>query len=113
MVKNPPPNAGDVALIPGQGAGIPQAVERLCATASPNATTTEACTYSGAHVPRGKPADHSEDSEQRPPNTQQKWGTCSHLGLQISRLLLALMQESWVLNAQQLEAEPGLADPHP
>ena len=80
---------------------------------SPNAAPAEACTYSGAHAPQGKPADHSEDSEQRSPHTQQKWGTCSHLGLQISRFLLALTQESRVLNAQQLEAEPWLADPHP
>ena len=37
VVKNPPYNAGDAGLIPGQGTKIPHAVEQL----SPHATTTE------------------------------------------------------------------------
>ena len=36
-VKNPPYNARDTGLIPGQGTKIPQAARRL----SPHATTTE------------------------------------------------------------------------
>ena len=45
MVKTSPSNAGDVGLIPGQGAKIPHVAEQLSlhATArSPCATTTEA-----------------------------------------------------------------------
>ena len=37
MLKNPPSNAGDVGLIPGQGTKIPRATEQL----SPRAATTE------------------------------------------------------------------------
>ena len=37
MVKNPPYNAGDVGLIPGQETKIPHAAGQL----SPSATTTE------------------------------------------------------------------------
>ena len=37
VVKNPPYNAGDAGLIPGQGTGIPHATGQL----SPRATTTE------------------------------------------------------------------------
>ena len=37
VVKNPPCNAGDAGLIPGQGTKIPHAVGQL----SPHATTTE------------------------------------------------------------------------
>ena len=37
VVKNPPSNAGDVGLIPGQGTKIPHAMGQL----SPHATTTE------------------------------------------------------------------------
>ena len=37
VVKNPPYNAGDVGLIPGQGTKIPHATGQL----SPRATTTE------------------------------------------------------------------------
>ena len=37
VIKNPPYNAGDAALIPGQGTKIPRATEKL----SPPATTTE------------------------------------------------------------------------
>ena len=37
VVKNPPYNAGDGGLIPGQGAKIPHAAGQL----SPRATTTE------------------------------------------------------------------------
>ena len=37
VVKNPPCNAGDVGLIPGQGTKIPHAVEQL----SPFLKTTE------------------------------------------------------------------------
>ena len=37
MVKNPPSNAGDVGLIPGQGTKIPHAVQPV----SPRAATTE------------------------------------------------------------------------
>ena len=37
MVKNPPSNAGDADVIPGQGTKIPHAVGQL----SPRATTTE------------------------------------------------------------------------
>ena len=36
MVKNPPCNAGNMGLIPGQGTKVPHAVEQLgtCATAA-------------------------------------------------------------------------------
>ena len=37
VVKNPPFNAGDVGLIPGQGTKIPHAVRQL----SPHAASTE------------------------------------------------------------------------
>ena len=37
IVKNPPSNAGDTGLIPGQGTKIPHAVGQL----SPRMTTTE------------------------------------------------------------------------
>ena len=37
VVKNPPSNAGDVGLIPGQGTKIPHATGQL----SPRTTTTE------------------------------------------------------------------------
>ena len=37
VVKNPPSNAGDAGLIPGQGTKIPHAMEQL----SPCATTAE------------------------------------------------------------------------
>ena len=37
VVKNPPSNAGDMGLIPGQGTKIPHAVGQL----SPLTTTTE------------------------------------------------------------------------
>ena len=37
-VKNPPCNAGDASLIPGQGTKIPRAMKQL----SPHAATTEA-----------------------------------------------------------------------
>ena len=37
MVKNPPSNAEDMGLIPGQGTKIPHAAEQL----SPRITTTE------------------------------------------------------------------------
>ena len=37
VVKNPPCNAGDVGLIPGQGTKIPRAIVQL----SPQAATTE------------------------------------------------------------------------
>ena len=37
VVKNPPYNAGDVGLIPGQGTKIPHAAGQL----SPSDTTTE------------------------------------------------------------------------
>ena len=39
VVKNPPSNAGDTGLIPGQGTKIPHAVGQLL---SPKATTREA-----------------------------------------------------------------------
>ena len=38
VVKNPPCNAGDMGLIPGQAAKIPHATGQLL---SPRATTTE------------------------------------------------------------------------
>ena len=40
VVKNPPSNAGDVGLIPGQGTKIPYAMGQLL---SPGATTEPAC----------------------------------------------------------------------
>ena len=47
MIKNPPSNAGDVGLIPGQGTKISHAVEQL----SLRATTTEPV-RSGAREPQ-------------------------------------------------------------
>ena len=41
MVKNPPSNAGDAGLIPGQGTKIPHAAGQL----SPHATTTELASF--------------------------------------------------------------------
>ena len=43
MVKNSPPNAGDMGWIPGQGTKIPHAAEQL----SPSTTTPEACVLWG------------------------------------------------------------------
>ena len=62
MVKNPPSNAEDMGLIPGQGTKIPHAAEQL----SPRITTTELVhlnerapvpqttepTHSGTHAPQ-------------------------------------------------------------
>ena len=47
MVKNPPSNAGDAGLIPGQGTKIPHIARRL----SPHTTTKEpACCNYRAHA---------------------------------------------------------------
>ena len=50
MVKNMPPNAGGMGLIPGQETNIPHAVGQV----SPHATTTGPM-YSGAHAPQERP----------------------------------------------------------
>ena len=58
MVKNPPSNAGDVGLIPGQGTEIPHAAEPL----SLRATTVELVRLERARVPQTserKPACHN------------------------------------------------------
>ena len=55
MVKNPPSNAGDMGLIPGQGTKIPHATGQL----SPRATTTElACLNERAHLPQSTEPTH-------------------------------------------------------
>ena len=52
VVKNLLSNAGDVGLIPGQGARIPHATEQL----SPCATTRQSmCRNERSHVPQLKP----------------------------------------------------------
>ena len=50
VVKNLPPNAGDMGLIPGQETNIPHAVGQV----SPHATTAGPM-YSGAHAPQQRP----------------------------------------------------------
>ena len=51
VVKNSPPNAGDVGWIPGQGTKIPHAAEQL----SPHTAATQP-PHSGTRVPQqGKP----------------------------------------------------------
>ena len=47
VVKNPPSDAGDVGLIPGQGTKIPHALEKL----SPQASTREPmCCKERSHI---------------------------------------------------------------
>ena len=50
VVKNLPPNAGDMGLIPGQETNIPHAMGQV----SPHATTAGSM-YSGAHAPQQRP----------------------------------------------------------
>ena len=51
VVKNPPSNAGDSGLIPGQGTKIPHAVGQLSLS-----TATAEPTYSGASELQLKPS---------------------------------------------------------
>ena len=68
VVKNPPSNAGDEGLSPGQGTKIPHALGQI----SQRAATTES-THSRAHVPQllspcaatKDPACHNEDPTAR------------------------------------------------
>ena len=56
VVKNPPSNARDVGLIPGQGTKIPHAVGQL----SPSHTTTTESAHSGPCTPQlEKPKHHN------------------------------------------------------